>query len=146
MVVVRGYRSIIPYHAQRVALFWRSMMTLQRSGAPLKAQALIPSGITYKPKISSIILQRESNGAGARQEGGVSNGGTDTVGESQGGSGWPVTRTARLVGQPVQVQVPAESRSDVSAHGFWKQGPPLCLTFELPTSMWAPTYSSHNCV
>ena len=29
---------------------------------------------------------------------------------------------ARLVGQPVNVQVPAESRSDVSAYGFWKRG------------------------
>ena len=28
----------------------------------------------------------------------------------------------RLIGQPQQVVVPAESRSDVSAHGFWKQG------------------------
>ena len=29
---------------------------------------------------------------------------------------------ARLVGQPGQVVVLAESRADVSAHGFWKQG------------------------
>ena len=29
---------------------------------------------------------------------------------------------ARLVGRPVQVEIPAESRSDVSAHGFWKRG------------------------
>ena len=27
-----------------------------------------------------------------------------------------------MVGKPVQVVVPAESRSDVSAHGFWKRG------------------------
>ena len=30
--------------------------------------------------------------------------------------------TVRLVGQPGQVQVPAELRADVSAHGFWKRG------------------------
>ena len=29
---------------------------------------------------------------------------------------------ARLVGQPGQVVVPAESRADLSAHGFWKRG------------------------
>ena len=39
----------------------------------------------------------------------------------RGGSGWTVNRADRLVGQPGQVVVPAESRADVSAHGFWKQ-------------------------
>ena len=29
---------------------------------------------------------------------------------------------ARLVGQPGQLVVPAESRADVSAHSFWKRG------------------------
>ena len=29
---------------------------------------------------------------------------------------------SRLVGQPGQVLVPAESRADVSAHVFWKRG------------------------
>ena len=53
--------------------------------------------------------------AGARQEGGEADGGTDTVGRM-------VIRAARLVGQPGQVVVPAESRADVSAHGFWKRG------------------------
>ena len=33
-----------------------------------------------------------------------------------------MNRAARLVGQPGQVQVPADSRADVSAHGFWKRG------------------------
>ena len=28
----------------------------------------------------------------------------------------------RLVGRPGQVDVPAESRLEVSAHGFWNQG------------------------
>ena len=36
--------------------------------------------------------------------------------------GRTVNGAARLVGQPGQVQVPAESRADVSAHGFWKRG------------------------
>ena len=44
-------------------------------------------------------------GSGAQQEGGEANDGTD-----------------RLVGQPGQVVVPAESRADISTHGFWKQG------------------------
>ena len=33
-----------------------------------------------------------------------------------------VNGAARLVGQPGQVVVPAESRAGVSAHGFWKRG------------------------
>ena len=33
-----------------------------------------------------------------------------------------VNWAGRLVGQPVQVVVPAESRKDESAHGFWKRG------------------------
>ena len=50
-------------------------------------------------------MQGERSGAGARQEGGEADGGTD-----------------RLVGQPGQVVVPPLSRADVSAHGFWKRG------------------------
>ena len=46
----------------------------------------------------------------------------DNVGEARGGSGLTVNGADRLVGQPVQVEVPAESRADVSAHGFWKRG------------------------
>ena len=48
-------------------------------------RALFPSAITYKPKINSRILLGERTGAGARQEGGTADGGTDTVGEAQGG-------------------------------------------------------------
>ena len=51
----------------------------------------------------------------ARQERGEANGGTETVGRT-------VNRAAILVGQPRQVVGPAESRADVSAHGFWKRG------------------------
>ena len=50
-------------------------------------------------------MQEERTGSGTQQEGGESDDGTD-----------------RLVGQPGQVVVPAESRADVSAHGFWKRG------------------------
>ena len=67
-------------------------------------------------------MQGERTRAGARQEGGEDEGGTDTVGAAQGGSGQTVNGAARLVRQPGQVVVPAESRSDVSAHGFWKRG------------------------
>ena len=56
------------------------------------------------------------------QEGGEADGGTDTVGAAQGGSGQTVNGAARLVRQPGQVVVPAESRADVSSHGFWKRG------------------------
>ena len=81
----------------------------------LGARALVPSAITYEPKINSRIVQRESTGAGAWQDGGEADGGTDTVGQTVNGA-------ARLIGQPAQVVVPAESRADVSAHGFWKRG------------------------
>ena len=60
-------------------------------------------------------MQGERNGAGAQQDGGEDNSGTYTVGRM-------VNRAARLVGQPGQVVVPAESRADISAHSFWKRG------------------------
>ena len=67
-------------------------------------------------------MQGGRTGAGARQEGGEVDGSTETVGESQGGRGRTVNGAARLIGQPGQVVLPAESRADVSAHGFWKRG------------------------
>ena len=67
----------------------------------LGARALVPSAITYKPKINSSTVQGERTGARARQERVKADGVTD-----------------RLVGQPGQVVVPADSREDVSAHGF----------------------------
>ena len=60
-------------------------------------------------------MQGEKTWAGARQEGGEADGGTYTVRRT-------VKRAAKVVGKPGQVIVPAESRSDVSAHGFWKRG------------------------
>ena len=44
------------------------------------------------------------------------------VEEAQGGRARTVNRAARLIGQPGQVVVHAESRADISAHSFWKQG------------------------
>ena len=67
-------------------------------------------------------MQGERTRAGAWQEGGEADSNTDTVGAAQGGSGRTVNGAARLVGQPGQVVVPAESMADVSAHGFWKRG------------------------
>ena len=66
-----------------------------------RARSLIPSAITYEPKINSSTVQGERTGDGARQEGGESDGGTDTVGQTVNGA-------ARLIGQPGQVVVPAE--------------------------------------
>ena len=60
-------------------------------------------------------MQGERTEAGAWQEGGEADGGTDTVGRTVNGA-------VRLVGQPGQVVVPAKSRADVSSHAFWKQG------------------------
>ena len=42
----------------------------------LVAQALFPSAITYKPKISSRTVQGDRTGSGARQDGGESDGGS----------------------------------------------------------------------
>ena len=50
-------------------------------------------------------MQGERTRAGAQQEGRESDGDTD-----------------RIVGQPGQAVVPADSSADVSAHVFWKRG------------------------
>ena len=84
----------------------------------LGSRSLVPSAITYEPKINSRTVQGGRTGAGAQQEGGEADGSTETVEESQGGKGITVNGAARLVGQLGQVQVPAELRSDVSACGF----------------------------
>ena len=81
---------------------------------------LVPSAITYKPKINSRTVQGERTGAEVRHEGGESGRGTETVGEAQGGGERTVNGAARLGGQMGQVVVPAYSSADVSTHGFWK--------------------------
>ena len=65
----------------------------------LGARALIPSAISYKPKINSRKVQGEKTGEGARQEVGGSDGGADTVGEAQGVRGRAVNGLSRLVEQ-----------------------------------------------
>ena len=80
----------------------------------LGSRALVPSAITYEPKINRRIVQGDRTGAGARQKGGEADGGTDTVGGA-------VNRATRLVGQQGQVVLTAESRADVSSHGFWNR-------------------------
>ena len=69
-------------------------------------------------------MQGERTGAGTRQEGVEADGGTDTLGRT-------VNREARLLRQLGQVVVPAESRADVSAHGFWKQDTTAMLNIRI---------------
>ena len=51
----------------------------------LGAWAVVPSAITYEPKINSRTVQEERTGARARQEGGEADDGTEIVGENQRG-------------------------------------------------------------
>ena len=85
----------------------------------LASRALVPSAITYEPKINRRTVQRERTRAGAWQESGTADGGADIVGESKGGSGRTANRAARVSGRLLQVQVPAELRVDVTTHEFW---------------------------
>ena len=121
MVAVRSSQLRTPYHAQRGALFLRGTTTPQRSWDLLEPG---PSYLALSPTNlkKSRIVQGERTGAGALQEGGEADGSTETVGEAQGGRARTLNGASRLVGQPGQVVVPAESRADISAHGFWKRG------------------------
>ena len=51
----------------------------------LGSHSLVPSAITYKPKINSKTVQGQRTGAGARHEGGEADGSMGTVGDDQGG-------------------------------------------------------------
>ena len=53
----------------------------------LGARALVPSAITYEPKINRRTVQRERTRSGARQEGGEGNSGTESTEKAQGGRG-----------------------------------------------------------
>ena len=66
----------------------------------LGSQSLVPSTITYEPKINIRTVQGEKTRARARQEGGEAGGGTETLVEAQGVRGRTVNRAARLLGQP----------------------------------------------
>ena len=74
-----------------------------KEGGALGSRALIPSTITYKPKINSRTVQVERTGAGAQQGGGTADGLTDTIGEAQEGSRTTVNGADRLVRRPGQV-------------------------------------------
>ena len=67
-------------------------------------------------------MQGEKTGSGAQQEGGVSGDSMYTVVAAQGGRARTVNGAARLAGRLGQVEITAESRAYISAHGFWKQG------------------------
>ena len=80
--------------------------TAKELGA-LGSRALVPSAITYEPKINSSTIQGERPGAGARQDSGTAYGGKDTVGEAQRDSGTTVNGAAVLARRLGQVQLPA---------------------------------------
>ena len=61
----------------------------------LGSQALVPSDITYEPKINGRTVQGESTGAGAQKEGGTADGGADPVREAQGGRARTVNGAVR---------------------------------------------------
>ena len=84
----------------------------------LGAWALVPSDITYEPKINSSTVQGNRTGAGAQQEGGTADDGADIVRESQGVSGQTVNGSDRLMGIPGLLEVLAESRADISTNRF----------------------------
>ena len=93
-------------------------------GRPLSPGPLSLVLYPTKWKINSTIVQEERNGARAWQDGRTAKGGAVILVEAQGGGGsvWIVNRSTVLVRWPGQVEVPAELREDVSAHGFWKRG------------------------
>ena len=86
-----------------------------------RSGALVPSDITSEPKINSRTVQGESTKVGSWQESGIADSGAEIVEEAQGGIRLTVNRADRLEDRLGQVQVPAESRADVSAHGLWKR-------------------------
>ena len=83
-------------------------------------QALIPSAISYKPKINSRTIQGERNVPGARHEGGTANSVTIIVREAQGGgrNGRARNGSTILARRPGHKAVPEYSRADLSAQGF----------------------------
>ena len=66
-------------------LFLERQDDATKKWSALGARDLVPSAITYEPKINSRTVQGERNEAGAQQEGGAADGGTESVVESQGG-------------------------------------------------------------
>ena len=52
----------------------------EKEWGSLGAQFLVPSAISYEPKINIRAVQGERTRAGVRQDNGTANGGADTVG------------------------------------------------------------------
>ena len=71
-----------------------------------------------------MTVQGERTGVGARKEDGTAKVGTVIFLEAHGGgrNGRERKGSSELARSLVQVAVPAESRTDVSAHSFWKRG------------------------
>ena len=90
----------------------------------LGSWSLVSSAISYKPKIKSGTVQGDRTGSGACQDSRIVEVGAVVIGESQesGGSGRIVNRAAVVARTPGHIEVPADSRSDVSVHIFWKWG------------------------
>ena len=61
-----------------LVLAWHDDAT--KEWGALGSRALVPSAITYEPKINSRTVQGERTRARARQEGGAADGGRNTVG------------------------------------------------------------------
>ena len=81
----------------------------------------IPSSLVLSPTNHKSIVghyRGRGPGGGAQQESETADGGADIVVESQGGSECTLNVAARLSRRPVQVEVPAESGADVSAHSL----------------------------
>ena len=95
----------------------RNDETAKEWGA-LGYRALFHSAITYKLKINSRTVQGERTRSGARQDGGIANGGTPIVGGAQGGRGPTVNGVDVLAGRTGQVEFPAELRAEVSDDSF----------------------------
>ena len=62
----------------------------------LGAWALVPSAITYEPKINSRTVQGERTRDGERHDGGEADGGTETIVESQGDRGITVNSVEKF--------------------------------------------------
>ena len=95
---------------------------LQRSREPLDPGPL--SLVILPTNRKSILGQYRGRGPGLERgkESGTADSRMDSVGEAQWVSGRTSNRAARLAGRPGHVQVPAESRADISAHGFLIRG------------------------
>ena len=82
MVTVRGSRFILPYHEPKGGLVIARDDDAAKEWGDLVSRVLVPSTITYEPKINSRIVQGKRTRARARQDSEIAEVGTDIVGES----------------------------------------------------------------